>query len=82
MTTPSPFLGPPNPFQLSISGVIVTWDAVGRWLRIGEFTLLVAPEVEVTGLSETGLRPGTRVTASGRKAAVTAPWIVTELMLG
>jgi hypothetical protein len=65
---------PPRSF--SIAGTIVTWDAVGRWFRIGERTLWVAPSVSVAGLA-----PGVRVTASGHQEDRTARWIVTNLRL-
>jgi hypothetical protein len=65
---------PPRSF--TIAGTIDTWDAFGRWLRIGARTLWVAPSVSVAGLA-----PGARVTASGHQEDRTARWIVTDLVL-
>jgi hypothetical protein len=67
---------PDPPLSFTIAGTIVTWDAFGRWLRIGARTLWVAPSVSVAGLT-----PGARVTASGYQEDQTSRWIVTEFTL-
>lgn len=61
--------------SFTIAGTIVTWDAFGRWLRIGARALWVAPSVSVAGLT-----PGAKVTASGYQDQ-TGRWIVTDLTL-
>jgi hypothetical protein len=70
------FLVLPDPRCFVIDGLIATWDSVGRVLRIGEYTLSVAP-----GVSVAGLIPGAKVTASGHQEDLTARWIVTSLTL-
>jgi hypothetical protein len=67
---------PDESLQFSIAGTVDTWDAFGRWLRIGARTVWVAPSVSVAGLT-----PGARVTASGHQEEPTARWIVTDLTL-
>ena len=76
MTTPFPSPLAPDPLRFSILGTVVAWDAFGRWLRIGERNLSVAPSVSVAGLT-----PGARVTASGYRENLTARWIVTDMKL-
>ena len=74
MTTPSPSPRPPDPLRFSLTGTVATWDAVGRWLRIVERTLWVAPGVVVAGSAL-----GATITVIGYQEALTARWIVTEL---
>ena len=76
MTTPFPSPTAPEALQFSLLGTIVTWDSFGRWLRIGERNLWVAP-----GVSAVGLTSGARVTARGHQEDLTARWIVTDIKL-
>jgi len=50
MTTPFPSPAPES-LQFSLTGVITTWDPFGRWIRMGERNLWVAPGVVVAGLA-------------------------------
>jgi hypothetical protein len=71
---PSP--AAPAPLQFSLAGIIVTWDLLGRWLRIVERDLWVAPGVAVAGLT-----PGLGVVAHGHRDPVSLRWVVTSWTL-
>jgi hypothetical protein len=75
MTTPVPSPLTSDPLRFSLTGTVATWDSVGRWLRIVERHLWVAPGVVVTGLAL-----GATITANGYQEDLTARWIVTQLM--
>ena len=74
MTTPFPSPAAPESRQFSLTGVITTWDPFGRWIRMGERNLWVAPGVVVAGLA-----PGALVALIGYQDDVTGRWIVTQL---
>ena len=74
MTTPFPSPTAPEPLRFSLTGTVATWDPFGRWLRIGERNLWVAPGVVVASLA-----PGAAVALIGYQDDLTGRWIATQL---